>query len=134
MPTYTYTCTACETKVDKRRAVSERDEALPCPECGEETKRASVYGLRFNLPGDDWASKNGRISGQMAEKNRKLKAKEEQMKRDAPGMRLAPNVEGERVDTWSEAKRLAESKGKDGSSYDPMIKKEQTLATKPEIS
>jgi len=70
----------------------------------------------------------------MAEKNRKLKAKEEQMKRDAPGMRLAPNVEGERVDTWSEAKRLAESKGKDGSSYDPMIKKEQTLATKPEIS
>ena len=53
------------------------------------------------------------------------------MKRDAPGMRLAPNVDGERTGTWTEAKKLAESKGKDASSYDPMIKREESLKKKP---
>jgi hypothetical protein len=60
----------------------------------------------------------------MAEKNRRLDQKQAERKREAPGVRLAPNVEGERVGSWSEAKKLAESKGKDGSTYEPMIRKE----------
>ncbi len=37
---------------------------------------------------------------------------------------LLPNVGGEVVDSWSEAKKLAESKGKVSETYDHMVKKE----------
>jgi len=54
-----------------------------------------------------------------------FKRKTEEQKRDAPPVTLAPNVDGERTDTWVEARKLAASKGKDPSSYDKMVKKEQ---------
>jgi len=79
----------------------------------------------FILKGDDWVGKNLRIKSQMAERNRKASIRQEQLKREAPGVRLAPNVEGERVDSWSEAKKLAASKGKDTTSYDAKIREEK---------
>jgi len=64
----------------------------------------------------------------MAAKNRILDKKQEDRKRN-PAMRLAPNVEGERVDSWSDAKKLAESKGKVTTTYDAKISEEKTKLT-----
>jgi putative FmdB family regulatory protein len=134
MPIYEYTCTACEHTWDARRSVAERDESLPCPECEiNESMRATVYEMRFNLPGDDWPSKNDRVGKQMASKNTRLSAKEEEMKRDAPGMALAPNVAGERTASWVEAQKLAKSKGLNTESYEPMVRKEAALKKAPTV-
>ena len=62
----------------------------------------------------------------MATKNRRLDAKTEEMKRDAPGVSLVPNVGGERTDSWAEAGRLAASQGKDPSGYEAKAKTEKT--------
>jgi hypothetical protein len=74
--------------------------------------------------GDGWVSKNLRVAGQMADKNKRLDQKQNERKREAPGVKLAPNVDGERVGSWSEAKKLAESQGKDGSTYNAKIREE----------
>lgn len=79
----------------------------------------------FILKGDDWVGKNLRIKSQMADRGRKAQARQDQMLREAPGMRLAPNVDGERVGSWSEAQKLAASKGKETSSYEPKIREEK---------
>ena len=128
MPTYTYSCVACDNRWDAIRSIAQRDECPPCSGCESvETIRQGVYAVNFNLPGDDWASKNGRITQQMTEKNARLDKKQVERSRDAPGLALAPNVEGERTDSWAEAKRLATSKGLNGESYDGMIKREESL-------
>ena len=61
----------------------------------------------------------------MREKNKKLDARTAEMKRDAPNVSLAPNVEGQRVDSWSEAQRLAKSKGKNTEYYETLIAKDK---------
>ena len=126
MPTYAYQCLTCELAFDKKLPLAQYKDPQECPECGGETKKL-VTMPRFNLAGDGWQSKNQRVRQHMSEKNRRLKVKEEEMKRDAPGMKLAPNVAGERTESWSEAQKLAADKGLDTASYEPMIRKEQEL-------
>lgn len=118
MPTYTYECCACHESFDRTMSLSERKSPQVC-RCGGEGKM-TVGMPSFVLQGDGWAGKNIKIRGQMESKNRKLSGKS----RDLPGQRMVPNVGGEEVDTWSEAKRMAVSKGKDTSGYDTMIRKE----------
>jgi hypothetical protein len=67
----------------------------------------------------------------MEKKNQRLDAKQNERKRDAPMVTLAPNVGGERVESWSEASKLAASKGKDTSGYDALARKETSLKSKP---
>ena len=71
--------------------------------------------------GDGWADKNARIKQQMKVKNSRLSLKENEMKKDAPSVQLVPNVDGVRVDTWSEAAKLAKSKGKDTTLYEKKV-------------
>lgn len=117
MPIYEYECESCEHQFQKLLPVSQCSDPQSCGECGEASRKL-VSSVNFNLAGDGWAGKNDRIKRQMATKNRRLDAKQAEMKRDAPGMTLAPNVEGERVDSWADASRLAQSKGKDTAGYD----------------
>lgn len=124
MPTYEYKCESCGKDFDRILPMSEYDAPQTC-DCGGPGKR-QVSMPNFILKGDDWVGKNNRIAGQMADKNRKLDKRQEELKRDGPGVRLAPNVDGERVDTWTDAKKLAESKGKDGSTYDAKIREESS--------
>lgn len=123
MPIYSYRCDTCETEFDRMLPMSQHADPQECEECGN-TARKIIVPVNFNLPGDDWASKNGRIQKQMRERRDRLAGKEREMKREAPGVRLAPNVEGERVGSWAEAQRLAASKGKDTASYEPLVRKE----------
>jgi hypothetical protein len=66
-----------------------------------------------------------KIKQQMREKNRRLTAKGKVKLKDAPALTLAPNVGGERVDSWSDAKKLATSKGRDTAAYDAKIREEK---------
>ena len=117
MPIYEYQCESCEHQFQKMRPISQCSAPQNCEECGEGARKL-ISAPNFNLVGDGWSGKNARIKRQMADKNRRLTARQNEMKRDAPSVTLTPNVDGERVDTWSEASRLAKSKGKDTAGYD----------------
>lgn len=123
MPIYAYKCPACEMHFDRFLKMKDCDNPQIC-ECGEEAKR-QISAVNFNLPGDGWTSKNLRIKKQMRKKNKRLDAKMEERKRDQPVVRLAPNVDGERTESWAEAKKLAKSKGKVAKTYDKKIREEK---------
>jgi len=127
LPTYTYKCTECTKQFEQVLSLADFNEPQVCPGCGEgPAKRIIAASVGFVLRGDGWTGKNIKIKGQMARRRAALKSKEHEQKMDGPGVRLAPNVEGERVDSWAEARKLAGSKGKDTSSFDGMVRKERT--------
>lgn len=130
MPTYEYRCPDCGHDFEKRLRISEYNEPQTCPECDHHPADKRVSSPQFLLKGDDWAGKNLRIKGQMEKKNQRLKSKEEDRRRGA-SVRLAPNVDGERVDSWSDAKKLAQAKGKDTSGYERMEQQTKALEKKP---
>jgi hypothetical protein len=85
-----------------------------------------ILGSQFPatiFKGDSWTTKNNRVKAQMREKNKRLAAKEREQKGDGMIPQLAPNVGGERVDSWNEAAKLAKSHGKDTSGYEAMARK-----------
>lgn len=123
MPIYTFRCSTCEKTFDKGLSRENRTEPQVCA-CGGEAQQ-TVSDVGFVMKGDGWVGKNMKIKEQMAAKNARLTQKGREKLRDAPGMTLVPNVAGERVDSWQEAKRLAASLGKDTSSYDAKIEVEK---------
>ena len=124
MPIYEYQCESCEHQFQKMLPVSQCSDPQSCGKCGEGARKL-ISSVNFNLSGDGWAGKNARIKKQMEAKNRRLTARQNEMKRDAPSVTLAPNVDGERVDSWAEASRLARSKGKNTAEYDKRARKEK---------
>lgn len=126
MPTYAYHCVQCALDFEKILPISRYDEPQNCPNCNEGPCKKMVTRPNFILKGNGWSGKNLKIKRQMAEKNRRLAIKEQERKNDGSGgVQLAPNVGGERVDSWSEASKLAKSKGKDTSGYDRLAAKEK---------
>jgi len=123
MPIYDFQCQSCQHTFERMLSVAEGGEPQACPECGSEDSKKLVVPVNFNLPGDNWASKNNRIAGQMRDKNRKLAAKEQEQKDAGLVPTLVPNVGGERCDSWTDAKKLAKEKGKDTSGYEAQERK-----------
>jgi putative FmdB family regulatory protein len=127
MPAYDFHCDTCEATFERFVKLSEFDTPQACEACGAQKTRRLISGVNFVLSGDNWPGKNIRIKNQMAKKNERLVAKQNEFKADTGGVaRLAPNVDGERTETWAEAKKLAESKGKNTESYNTMIQKEKS--------
>ena len=127
MTTYPYECQSCGHHFEIQMRMSEYDTKMkpPCPECGSVDVLRILTPPMINFSGDGWTGKNNRIAGQMREKNKRLASKEREMKGDGMIPQLAPNVGGERVDSWSEAAKLAKSKGKDTSGYESYARKEK---------
>lgn len=129
MPTYEYKCPNKKCRVDEFERflpIAEYDSPQKCEKCGTlGTKLVSAPGLIF--VGDGWASKNNRIAGQMAEKRRRVGEKQNERQRDAPGVSLVPNVNGERTETWADAAKLAASKGKSAATYAPKVRAERSV-------
>jgi len=122
MPTYEFMCQACQEPFEKLLRMSEYEQPQVCPACGSSDTYRKISLSSFVLKGDGWTSKDLRAKGQMTRRNNRMGQK---MKDHvAPKEKLVPNVGGEQVDTWSEAKKLAASKGKDASSYDALVHKE----------
>jgi putative FmdB family regulatory protein len=132
MPFYDYRCPECGHEFTKRLRIAQHAEPQACPECGHEPADKRISAPNFILKGDGWTGKNIRINNQMQKKNQRLSQKEQEMKRDGNvGGSLVPNVGGEQVESWGEAKKLAASQGKDTTGYESMERKEQTLKKKP---
>ena len=123
MPTYSYKCSECGETFDKSAPRSQYAAPQECS-CGGEAKRV-VGDVGFVLKGDGWVGKNQKIKGQMAWKNKRLDQKSRERRHDAPGVRLAPNVNGERVDSWDEAAKLAKSKGLASETYETKARQEK---------
>lgn len=126
MPTYEYHCDACETAFNKTLPMSRFAEPQECPDCGVGPARKKISASGFILKGDGWAGKNNRINNQMRKNRQRAGARQSTMVRDAPSVTLAPNVDGERVDSWSEASKLAASQGKSTEGYDTRARKEKS--------
>ncbi len=122
VPIYAYACPACEHEFDRMLSISRYDEPQNCPECSTVAKKR-ITAPMFNLVGDDWPGKANRVNNQMAEKNKRLSARQA-ANHGAPA-RLVPNVEGERTGSWSDAAKLAKDKGKDTSGYERMAATEK---------
>jgi len=125
MPIYSFSCETCGEDVDRMLPLSEYNTQQFCACSDDATLKRVISPVGFILKGDNWPGKNMKIKAQMNAKNRNLSAKQDQMKRDAPAVTLAPNVDGERCDSWSDAKKLAASKGKNTASYDSNVRKEK---------
>ena len=123
---YPYKCSKCEHEYHCNIPMDNCMEPQPCPKCGHKNVKLFKPTTNMIFKGDGWSSKNDRIKRQMREKNKKLDARSNEMKRDTNvGGSLAPNVDGERVDSWSDAQKLAKSKGKSAESYEPLVQKEK---------
>ncbi|MBD3261428.1 MAG: hypothetical protein GF334_07065 [Candidatus Altiarchaeales archaeon] len=125
MPVYEFKCENCESIFEVTCLIKERNEPRACPECSSENTERVISLCSFVLKGDGWPGKNLKVRSQMQAKNRRLDSKKRDMKGDGMIPQLAPNVGGERTDSWDEAKKLAASKGKDTSSYEPYVQKEK---------
>ena len=125
MPYYPYQCYDCGAEETRILPISEYNSTQLCGSCGSVLNKL-LTSPNVVFKGGGWSTKNDRIKRQMREKNKKLTAKQNEMKRDAPNVDLAPNVDGQRVDSWSDAQKLAKSKGKDTNSYEPLITKEKS--------
>lgn len=118
MPFYNYNCLDCGDNFKKLLPFSQSANPQTCTTCASVNTQKGVTMPQVMFKGDGWADKNARIKQQMKRKNTRLAKKENQMKRDAPNVTLAPNVEGERVATWDEAAKLAKARGKDTTLYE----------------
>lgn len=125
MPVYSYECQECGNTFDNVLPISQYNDPQTCPECGAHPAKKLVVPTNFILKGDGWAGKNHTIARQMEKKNQRLRVKGEERKREAPGLTLAPNVDGQRVDSWSDAAKLAKDKGKDTTGYVSRAQKEK---------
>lgn len=124
MPEYAYTCSGCGGNFTRRLEMSKRHDPQTCT-CGEVAEMVVGEGVGTVLRGDSWPGKATRVKNQMAERRARVGLREEQLKREGPGVRLLPNVGGEQVDSWAEATRLAASRGKDTSGYEGKARQEK---------
>lgn len=119
MPCYEYRCEECAHEFEVILRMSEYDLPQNCPECqAGPAKKRVPRTMNVIFAGDNWVSKNNLIEGQMKDKDKRLSKRQEERKREGSGMTLAPNVGGERVESWSDAARLARSQGKDTTVYE----------------
>lgn len=123
MPRYDYRCNQCNTVVEITHSIKDSPE-LMCDCCGTVLERLISCNFGgFNIKG-------GSSSIHWREKRNRLKKREELGRRQQERYGHAipkptPNVQGERCNSWSDAQKLAKSKGLNTESYTPMIEKEK---------
>jgi len=83
--------------------------------------------FNFNLPGDGFPGKNNRIASQRKKKTEEVQRRQDARVRDGGHHipTLLPNVDGQQTESWADASKLAKDKGKDTSTYEPMVQKER---------
>lgn len=123
MPVYCFKCSVCGHEFDTILSIKDRMVDQPCLTCGGKTEKM-ITKVNFNLVGDNWPSKAYRIKEQGLKRREVMTKRMETRIKDQPLATLVPNVGGEETGSWSEARKLAASKGKDSSSYQSMVDKE----------
>lgn len=122
MPRYDFKCTneECGLIQEFVLRISESDQLIPCSHCKSDMKRtfiAANWEGQMVLRGE-WPGKL------MKENDYRVKRSEQMAKRQKDNHfvpTLAPNVGGERTDSWGDAKKLARDKGLDTTYYDEKV-------------
>lgn len=118
MPVFEYVCRNCGVSQDEW--LDAHSSASVSCLCGQEMVRA-VSDLRVNFKGWDWPTKNENENVFRTKENSIMQRRV----KERPVDRVLPNVNGERVDSWSEAQKLAQDKGLVSSSYEPLVREEK---------
>lgn len=126
---YDYRCPDCDFEEEKNHSIKESPLFL-CPECKVPMERKIGAGahtilLRGSFPSKDLKEKNYRKK-RSQEMDRKMR-----LSHESPS--VVPNVDGERVDSWGDAKKLAADKGYDPSTYDRAAEKGTTNPDPPPL-
>lgn len=118
---YDFKCTQCGCVQDMILSISDSDKEYPCNKCGRISSRrtfiASNWCGQMVLKGE-WPGKLIKESNYRNKQSEELKVK--QRKRYSKPT-LTPNVNGEFVDSWDDAKKLACDKGYATDQYDHKV-------------
>jgi len=123
MPQYDFKCSHCGFTTELTLQVSQRNTHPVCPECTEAMSKtfiAANWEGQMSLKGM-WVSKGIKEDKYRARRGVEMSKRQ----RDRYGSTLptlAPNVNGERVESWKEAKEIVASQGADTSTYDQKVK------------
>jgi len=118
---YDFLCPKCGNVQEGRCSISKADSYHPeCEECGTPTNKTFIaknFEGQLVLKGD-WDSKIAKETKHRLARSAEMKKKQRD---NHPVPKLAPNVDGERVESWSDAKKLAKDKGHDTRNYDAKV-------------
>jgi hypothetical protein len=125
MRVYSVKCASCsfvfDVKLSPANYKSLKTDGVPCVVCHEGSALLffdpSLASISFK--GDVWSDKNHRELEYREARSASLAVKQKES-HFVP--KLQPNVNGEVVDSWSEAKKLADSQGKLSTTYDSYVK------------
>ena len=117
MPKYTMLCEGCAASKEVVHSIKEKPDIL-C-ECGALMHR-TIGNPSVHLKGDQWSGKLLKEKD-LRKRNSSLLDRKQRVEHSLD--KVLPNVDGEVVSSWSDAKRLAKEKGYNTSSYDKFGKK-----------
>lgn len=130
MPTYDYKCNKCKTVMEVTHSIKE-DPEIACPDCGSRGEKTVMERLISRNSGG-FIFKQWTETQHYSFKNKKIKDRNrqelKQIERYGTGPKLAPNVGGVEVESWSDAKKLAKESGLNADSYNSYINKEKTVS------
>lgn len=123
MPTYDYKCPHCGLIKEIVHSIKD-DPIIYCSDCLKEGKEISMERL-ISYPSGGFIFKQWTEAQSFKIKRDKYKKNEilekKQIERYGSGPKLVPNVNGEIVGSWEEAKKLAKDKKLNYQTYDKMI-------------
>jgi predicted nucleic acid-binding Zn ribbon protein len=124
MATFDFKCPECENVQEVWvQRISLADELHPpCEKCGTPTSKtfiAANFTGHFVLKGE-W---DGKLAREAKYRQKRSEQMAKKQKDNVFVPKLQPNVEGERVDSWSDAKKLAKDKGYDTTNYDNKVQR-----------
>lgn len=118
MPRYDIICSSCSLSKEVQHSISERP-VYTCDDCGLPMVKL-IGNPNVHLKGDNWT---GKLLKETEIRQRRSKVLDHKQRVEHKSDKVLPNVDGEVVSSWGEAKKLAKSKGYNTSSYDKFGKK-----------
>lgn len=123
MPLYDYGCEQCGHVQEETHSIKESPQ-IECQCCGSVMVRHICTNPQIVFKGEGWASKTGRVAGQMRNLLAKAEKQESREWSHLKGSRVVPNVDGDVVGepgdarAWREAGRLAAERGYNAATYE----------------
>jgi len=117
MPNYDLRCGNCLNETTVNCSMSDRNDQS-CTMCNLKMS-VLVRSTSFMLKGDNWS---GKLIKETEFRKKRSEVLDRRQRKEHSSPKVAPNVEGEIVGSWKEAKKLASDKGYNTSTYDKFIK------------
>jgi len=113
MPKYTLYCKECDTYCEVSHSIKERP-VFSCDSCSNFLQKL-IGNPNIHLKGDNWTGKLLKEK-ELRTKNSLLLDRKQRVEHKSD--KVLPNVNGEIVSSWSDAKKLAKERGYNTASYD----------------